>query len=254
VIEVTSTTENLWVKPSRPDSQARLRLFCFPYAGGGASAYYKWAELLPRQIELCPVQLPGREMRIAEPPFARLGPLVEAVASALLPTLSSPFALFGHSMGALVSFELARYLRRQYKLSPVHLFVSGLSAPSLRRLRPPIHEAPDAEFLAEITRLNGTPKEVLDHAELRDLMLPLLRADFAVCETYEFGVENPLPCPLSAYGGLADEESVRDRLEPWREHTSGVFALRMFPGDHFFLQSARLPLLRAMVLELEKNR
>jgi medium-chain acyl-[acyl-carrier-protein] hydrolase len=253
LIGTTDTSGNLWVKPARPNAQARARLFCFPYAGGGASVYYKWAELLPPQSELCPAQLPGREMRIGEQPYQRLDPLVEATASALLPFLSRPFAFFGHSMGALLSFELARYLRRNYGISPIHLFVSGLGAPQLPRLRPPIHEAPDSEFLSEIVRLNGTPKEVLEHSELLGLMLPLLRADFAVCETYEFSAEEPLSCPISAYGGLEDEDSVRDRLEPWREHTSGAFTLRMFPGDHFFLNSARALLLRAVAVALEET-
>jgi medium-chain acyl-[acyl-carrier-protein] hydrolase len=184
-----------------------------------------------------------------ERPFTRLSPLVEALAQALAPLLDRPFAFFGHSLGALVSFELARQIRRQYGVHPVRLFVSAGRAPQIPHRVPPIHTLPDKEFLVELRRLNGTPSELLDHEELMDIMLPLLRADFALYETYVYLTEPPLSCPISAFGGLQDHRVSKSDLEAWRAQTSGSFSLRMFPGDHFFLKQPLL--LQALSRELE---
>lgn len=247
---VNKLADNPWIAFHRPNSQAHLRLFCFPYSGAGASIFYKWPDGLPKTVEVCSVQLPGRETRLSEPLFTRLTPLVEATAKALRPHLDKPFAFFGHSLGALVSYELARYLRRHDGLMPLHLFVSGHSAPHLPKVDPPIHDLPEPEFVAELRRFNGTPDEVLEHVELRELILPILRADFEMYETYAHETDHPLECPISAFGGLQDEEVSRERLEPWREHTNGAFSLRMFPGDHFFLNTSQSLLLQALAREL----
>ena len=239
-----------WVRCSQPHPQARLRLFCFPYAGGGASIYRTWSAGLPRDIEVCAIQLPGRENRLSDPPFIRLTLLVRTLAQVLGPYLDIPFAFFGHSMGALLSFELARHLRRQKRSGPVHLFVSGHRAPQLPDPDPPIHRLPDPMFVAELRRLNGTPEEVLQNAELRQLVLPVLRADFAICETYDYSSEEPLDCPIFAFGGTQDDEVSRDELGAWREQTSSSFRLRMFPGDHFFLHSAQALLMQDIAEEL----
>lgn len=185
-----------------------------------------------------------------EPPFTQLTPLVEAVTVALLPYLDQPFAFFGHSMGALVSFEVARLLRKNYQLSPVQLFVSGRRAPQLPNSESPIHALPEAEFLEELRRLNGTPEEVLANAELMEILLPVLRADFAVLETYGYSAEPPLECPITAFGGLQDTEVSCDHLEAWRNQTSAAFSLQMFPGDHFFLHSAQALLLQSLARQL----
>lgn len=238
--------KSAWIACPRPNPQALVRLFCFPYSGAGASIFYPWSSRLPVSIEICPVQLPGRETRLAEPPFTRLAPLVRAVAQALLPHLDKPFAFFGHSLGALVGFELARHLYGQYNLSPVHLFVSGHSAPQIPEREPPIHALPEPEFVEKIGALNGMPKEVLVNAELMELLLPILRADFAVCETYVCEADEPLDCPITALGGLQDGYVSRENLEAWREQTQGLFSLRMFPGDHFYLNTDRTLLLRTL--------
>jgi medium-chain acyl-[acyl-carrier-protein] hydrolase len=185
-----------------------------------------------------------------EPPVTRLSPLIEALAEALFPLLDIPFAFFGHSMGALVSFELARRLRRESAVQPIRLFISADRAPQIPNRDPPIHSLPEGEFLVELCRLNGTPREVLEDDELRAIMLPLLRADFAVYETYEYSTEPPLDCPISAFGGLQDQRVSRDDLEAWRDQTSVAFSLRMFPGDHFFLNTTRPSLLEALSQEL----
>ena len=238
-----------WISFRKPGREARLRLFCFPYAGAGAVIFRTWSDDLPGDVEVCPVQLPGRGTRLMEPPFTQLPPLVEALAEALVPLLDKPFAFFGHSLGALVSFELARRLRSQYGVHPARLFVSASRAPQVPHRGPPAHTLPEKDFLAELQRLNGTPSELLEHEELMEIMLPLLRADFAVYETYVYSTELPLNCPISAFGGLQDRNVNNSDLEAWRAQTSGSFSLRMFPGDHFFL---RQPLfLRVLSQELQ---
>src|SRR5436305_4142907 len=169
-----------WLK--KPGTTARYRLFCFPYAGGGASVYYTWQASFPSEIEICPVQLPGREGRITERPFDDLPLLVQAITDVVLPYLEIPFAFFGHSMGTLISFELARQLRRQQAPTPVHLFVAGHRAPQLPDPHPPTYHLPEADFVDSLRRFNGTPETVLQHGELMQVMLAALRADMAIRE------------------------------------------------------------------------
>ncbi|MBD1879521.1 thioesterase II family protein [Coleofasciculus sp. FACHB-T130] len=234
----------------KPNPLSSLRLFCFPYAGGGALNFRTWSQGLPVGVEVCAVELPGRGKRILEAPFTQALPLVQAIAHALLPYLDKPFAFFGHSMGALVSFEVARLLRRKYGISPVHLFVSGRSAPQLPAKEPPIHALPEPAFIEELRRLNGTPEAVLENVELMELLLPILRADFAVLETYVYAAEPPLQCPITAFGGLQDVKVSVERLEAWQQQTSAKFSLQMLPGDHFFVQSAQPLLLQFLSREL----
>lgn len=245
----TAAAFDPWISCRKPGPKTRLRLFCFPYAGAGALIFRTWSDSLPADVEVCPVQLPGRGTRMTERPFTQLSPLVEALAQALAPLLDMPFAFFGHSLGALVSFELARRIRRQYGVHPVRLFVSAGRAPQVPHRGPSIHTLPDKELLMELRRLNGTPSELLGHEELMEIMLPLLRADFAVHETYLYSTEPPLNCPISAFGGLQDNKVSDSDLEAWRAQTSVSFSLRMFPGDHFFLKQPLL--LRALFQELQ---
>ena len=239
-----------WLPHRKCNPGARLRLFCFPYAGGGAVVYRKWSQSLPATVEVCPVELPGRASRLQEPPFTKLLPLVHSLAQAIRAHLDKPFAFFGHSMGGVIGFELARHLRDEYGFGPSHLFVSGCPAPEMVNLDPPTFNLPEPEFFEELRRLNGTPKEVLEHPELMQLMLPLLRADFELTETYVYSSGRPLDCPISAFGGLRDDVVSREQLEAWLHHTSAGFSLRMFPGDHFFLQTAQTHLLRVLSDEL----
>jgi surfactin synthase thioesterase subunit len=215
--------------------QARVRLFCFPYAGGGASVYYSWPEEMPPEIEVCTVQLPGRENRFAEPPLTNATALIETLVPAIKPYLDMPYAFFGHSMGALISFELAHALRKEGVSSPQYLFVSGHRAPHLPRHSPLLYDLPDAEFVQELRKLNGTPEEVLQSKELFSLLLPVLRADFELCETYRYQHRERLSCPIVALSGLNDKDVSREMVEAWGEHTTGAFCRRFFSGDHFFL-------------------
>lgn len=241
---------NPWIAHARPNPRARLRLFCFPYAGGSAAIYRGWGERLPADVEVLPVELPGRASRFREPACRHLDEVVEQVAEGIGPQLDKPFAFFGHSMGALIAYELARYLRRQGGAAPAWLWVSARRAPHLPVEDEPVHDLPEPEFLDRLRDLNGTPEEVLEHPELMQMMIPLLRADFEVNETYEFKEEPPLPVPISALGGLGDEEVTREHLEAWRRHTAAAFSLRMFPGDHFYLNDHRSSLLLAVAQDL----
>jgi medium-chain acyl-[acyl-carrier-protein] hydrolase len=241
-----------WLGRFKPNPQARLRLFCFPYAGGGTLAFRGWAEQLPVWVEVCPVQLPGREHRTRERPLQSIPAIVEAAAESLLPHFDKPFAFFGHSMGALIGFDLARLLRERHGIAPVRLFVSGCPAPHLKRKRPPSYDLPELEFVNKLRALNGTPRELLDNPDLMCVLLPLLRADFEASETYSYIASAPLECPISAFGGTDDPEAERRDIREWCEHTTDAFSLKMFPGDHFFLHSAQALLLNALAEQLQQ--
>jgi medium-chain acyl-[acyl-carrier-protein] hydrolase len=228
-----------------------MRLFCFPYAGAGAAVYRLWSDVLPAEIELCRIQLPGRENRRREPLFTQLSPLVQTLAQVLRPFLNLPFAFFGHSLGALISVELARELRKRHDLSPAYLFASGFRAPHIPNPDPPMYQLPDAAFVEEmLRRYDGIPEAVRRHAELMELLLPTLRADTAICETYVYTDDDPLDCPIAAFGGLQDRQVSHDDLAAWHDQTRSSFTLRMFPGNHFFVQSACGPLLQVVSQEL----
>ncbi len=249
----TATAIDPWIPFRKPNPQARLRLFCFPYVGAGASIFRTWPDGLPADVEVCPVQLPGHGTRLTETPFTRLSLLVQSLAEALLPLLDKPFALFGHSLGALVTFELARQLRKQSGVQPVRLFVSADRAPQIPLRNRPIHALPESEFLAELRRLNGIPAKLLDDAEFMRFMIPVLRADFAVYETYTYATEPPLDSPISSFGGLQDPRVSHSDLESWRDQTSASCSLRMFPGDHFFLNTIQPLLLHAVSQDLRRE-
>lgn len=243
---------NAWVKCPNPNPQAKLRLFCLPYAGGGASIYRTWSNSLPPNIEVCSIQLPGREDRLKEAPFTHISPLVETLTQVLAPYLNMNFAFFGHSMGALISFELARQLRALTLPTPVHLFVSGRRAPQIPDGNPLIHILPQPEFLSELRRMNGTPQQVLENTELMQLLSPILRADFSICTTYTYINEPPLDCSISVFGGTEDSEETKDLLTNWSVQTRSLFSLNMFKGDHFFINTCRQPLLEMLSQQLSR--
>jgi medium-chain acyl-[acyl-carrier-protein] hydrolase len=241
-----------WLLQTRPNPNAVLRLFCFPYAGGSAQIYRKWAQRLPPAVEVCPVQLPGRGNRLREPLFTDLDTLVLALAEAVPSYLDKPYAFFGHSMGALIGFELAHRLREREINGPAQLFVSGHRAPQFSREESLSYNLPEPEFLEELRRINGTPREVLEHPELIQLMMPLLRADFKVAQTYEYRPGPPLDCPITAFGGLRDEDVSQEQIAGWREQTRAEFSLHMFPGDHFFIHASEALLLEILSRKLDQ--
>ena len=235
-----------WLHILTPRPEAYFRLFCFPYAGGdGLAIYRNWPELLPSAIEVCAVLMPGRGPRFQDSPFTDIHASAKEIVAGIRPCFDKPFAFFGHSMGALLSFEVSHLLKRQYKLEPVHLFVSGRRPPHIPDPDPPIFNLPELELLEELRRLKGTPLHILENAELMQLMLPLLRADFEACDTYRY-MEGPrLSCALSAFGGTEDDVSPGE-IDEWAKHTIGLFRRYMFPGGHFFINTQKRDLLQIL--------
>ena len=225
-----------WLLSLRGPGRPRVRVFCFPHAGGGASTYRRWAGELVDGVEICAVQLPGREDRLNEQPFTSLSALVAAVHAEIVPYLERPFAFFGHSMGALLGFELARTLQASGDVLPIHVVVSGRRAPHLPPVRPPLHDLPPGQFEAALLALEGTPGEVFADEELMALFGPLLRADLAVCETYEYAPGVPLDVPLTVFGGSRDGEASAANLEAWRGHSRAFCGVHLFPGNHFYFR------------------
>ena len=237
-----------WLSKQTPNPDAAMRLFCFPYAGGFAGIFRGWSEALPSSVEVCAVQLPGRGSRWDERPFTDLALLIDTFAKELRPFWDKPFALFGHSMGAIISFELARYLYREYGIEPLHLFVSGSCAPNFPRHLLPSYDLSASGYLETLRRLNGIPTRVLEHEELMKLLLPVLRADFQMMRTYTYGDATSLACPITAFCGVSDEEVSTECISAWREQTAGRFSLKLIEGDHFFLQKSK-PLLLKLLSE-----
>ncbi len=253
-LSTATAIDTAWILSNRSNAPVQLRLFCLPYAGGGAAIYARWAEALPSTMELCRVQLPGREARWREAPFTQLTSLVEALTTAIHPYLDVPFAFFGHSLGALISFELARQVRRQFELAPAHLFVSGRWAPHLSNPDPPLYQKPDAEFIEALRqRYNNLPEAVVNDPELMAIFLPLLRADVTLLDTYRYIAERPLDCAITAYGGVDDRQVTRVGLEAWRDQTTRSFQTRLFSGGHFYLQTERAQLVQAISQDLSAS-
>lgn len=229
-----------WVARPRPNAAATMRLFCFAHAGGGASTYRLWASSSPAHVELLGVQLPGREGRWKEPRFRAVTEAVPQLVQGLAPWLDRPYAFFGHSLGALLAFETAVALRDAGMRSPVHVFVSAHRAPHRDNPHPPMRQMADDAFIQEMRqRYGGVPQAVLDSPELLALMLPCLRDDFTMFETYQHRTRTPLATPITALGGTADRFVTGEELADWKRHTTGGFAFHHLPGDHFYLQDGR---------------
>ena len=238
------------VQPAR--EAARFRLICFPYAGGGPTAFHGWADALPGAIELCALRLPGRGIRLREPAVASMPELVAVLADVIAPELSAAtYGFFGHSLGARVAFELTRELERRRLPLPAKLWLSASRAPQLPPRRAPIHELPDAEFLAELRRYEGAPAEVFANHELMAIYAPIVRADLALHDTYTHQPGPPLAVPMSALGGVDDPYVLSSDLEAWSEHTISGFDVQSFPGGHFFVNASRALLLDRLSRDLD---
>ena len=228
-----------------------MRLFCLPYAGGGATAFRSWVAKLPAVVQLCPVQLPGREMRLSETLCTRLNPLVDAMDRELRPWLDIPYAVFGHSMGALLAFEWVRKLQRDGTSLPTWLFLSGRRAPDMPGDAVLPDSLSDREFVEELTRrYNGIPQEFLENDALMEVFLPILRADISVVESYRFQEGEPLDCPITVFAGTKDGSVNLDQLLAWKRQTRCRFAMQVLPGGHFYPQLPLLQTISATLTEL----
>ena len=219
--------------PYRTESGA-AQLFCLPYAGGGASRFLPLARQLAPAIEVLPVQPPGREARLREPPARHASEIVDALLPSLLPRLDRPYAVLGYSLGALVGFELVRALAREGAPPPIGL-IAAAAVPPPRRVRAEHRSRlADAELAAVIGDMGGTPSQVLQDPDLLAMVLPLMRADLTVWETYECPFDAQVNCPVAAYGGRDDPGTPANRLRHWHDATTATARLRMFDGGHFF--------------------
>ncbi|MGD9636613.1 MAG: thioesterase II family protein [Pirellulales bacterium] len=222
--------------PNEIPADARLRVFAFPYAGGGAAPYFRWRGAMPRGIDLVPLLLPGREARIAEPALCDMHTLAAEVADAIAPLVDRPYALLGHSMGAWIALEVARKLRDRGADSPRALIVAASPAPQRSRGNAALYQLPDSEFVAEmIRRFNGIPPAVEKNRELLQLLIPTMRADMQLLETYDYVEEPPLSTDILALGGADDRAVSATALADWRQQAAGEFTSRLWPGNHFFL-------------------
>lgn len=215
-----------------------LEVVCFPFAGAGASFFRSWQPHMPPAVHLHAVELPGRGVRVRQAPHRRMADLVTDIASELSHRARRPFVLYGHSMGALIAFEVARWLRQHGHTLPHYLFVSGRPAPHIVRGRRDTHTLPDEELVAYLRGLNDKSLEHLDYPHVRAAYLPVVRADFEAVHTYEYLVGPPLACSIQVYGGLDDPSAPVDGLNEWRGHTTGKCSVTLFPGGHSFLGDA----------------
>lgn len=218
-----------------PQMAPRLRLICFAYAGGNARMYGAWQKKLGPQVEVCAVQLPGRGARRSEPPFTSLDDLIAALADVLCPHDAIPFAFFGHSLGALIAFELSRHFARHQLRMPERLIMSAANAPSRRSPPRGLHQMGDDALIEELKRFDGTPPAVMKYRELLAMALPVIRADFMMSETYRYRSAPLLPVPISVMAGIGDPLTSREQIAAWAELTSASCDMHWFEGGHFFI-------------------
>jgi surfactin synthase thioesterase subunit len=231
---------SVWVPPYvRGNPGAQVKLFCFPYAGGGASIFRLWGARIGDGVELWPIQLPGRENRIREAYPTSISDVADAlVADRALP-FEGRFMFFGHSLGTLLAYEVAQRLRDSGRPQPARLIMSARRAPQIPLPHPPTWNLPAREFEGRLKQLNGTPVEIFENDDLMDWIVPLMRADLRLDETYVPALTHrALSCPVTVFGGTRDAEARLDHLDAWRDVTTGTFDRRMFDGDHFFIRSS----------------
>ncbi|RJX39160.1 thioesterase [Paenibacillus pinisoli] len=248
-------TDSPWLHIPKPNPGARLRLVCFPYAGGSATIYREWPASLSPDIEVVAIQLPGRGNRFMDKPVGVLDAVIEPMLAVLIPYLGDkPFVLFGHSMGAMLAYESAKRLESVFPFpgSLKHLFVSAFRAVQLPRTDQGRYLLSNDELKEELRRLNGTPEALLQNDELMELYLPTIRADMQLCDTYVYAESPPLPCGLTAFGGTADSGIPQDDLQAWETQSGQAFELHMLAGGHFFIHSEAPQLLQLLSDRLDR--
>ena len=241
-----------WLIRPRPVAHPRIRLICFPFAGAGPSAYRAWRTAFSPDVDVCFVQLPGRESRMREQSFTGMTPLVDALETHLEPFLHGSFVFYGHSLGALVAFELTRRLRQSGRTLPMHLFVAARRAPHLPAPSAPLHQLDDDAFMRAIrAKYDGIPSVIFDDLALRAMYLPPIRADMTVLETYRCADQPPLAVPVTAFGARYDPHATPDELEQWRQHCGADFSVSIVGEKHFFSRDNPSRVIRAIRLILD---
>jgi len=236
--------KNQWFSFPKENSEADLRLFCLPYAGGSSHVYYPWQDKLSSDIEICAIQLPGRGIRFTETPYTDHKKMVIDLVDDMVEYLDKPYALFGHSMGALLAYEVAQEIKKRGLPQASHLFVSGRRAMHINNESQPIHDLPEEQLISELKKLNGTPAEVLENKDLMSLVLPMIRADFQLCETYLHNVEHKkLDLNITSFEGVNDHKARGINVSAWQDLTSGIYQGIQLSGDHFFIHSSEQKLL-----------
>ncbi|ACR14139.1 thioesterase II family protein [Teredinibacter turnerae] len=226
-----------WFIISQPKRAPAIRLICFPYAGGSAAIYFPWLAYLPEYVELVAVQLPGRANRINETPFVRMEALIESLFAEIVPLLDRPYVIFGHSLGSRMGIELIRKLSLEGKRLPSHFIASGSRAPHIPIQGGGLHDLPMDEFIGALRDLNGTPEEILKNDHLMRLCAPTIRADFCLGAHYVYKNEEQLPVRTTVFAGRSDVGLSDEQLVAWGQHFETGASVKMFDGDHFFLES-----------------
>ncbi len=240
-----------WIQFAVRNPPRPIRLFCFPHAGGGASAFHSWEANLPETVQVCAVQLPGRETRLSEPRYTEFNDVLSVIQAELQAWLDLPYAVFGHSMGALLAFDWVRRIQSSGGRQPEFVYLSGRSAPESSLDTDMLHQLPDDEFIEKLsTRYQGIPREVIEEPELRSVFLPTLRADVSIVESYRFHPGPPLDCPLTVCAGVEDATVAYSDLVRWKRQTTGPFAASLHPGGHFYPQGKLLKDIAAALQDL----
>lgn len=237
-----------WFQTLTQNKSTVLSIICFPYAGGGAAIYSDWAKLLPDQIELIAVQPPGRANRLFEPSYSNMNNLVGDLLGHIQTKIDRPYIFFGHSLGSKIAFELLVKFQEKGIRLPEHFVISGCSPPHLPANKNPIFTYSDNEFIAELSKLNGTPDEILQNKELISLYLPLLRNEFKLAYEYYYKGACTINCPVSVFGGEDDKDIPEADLKSWGDFFSDLRNIHIFPGGHFFINTHR-----TLVLEKVNN-
>lgn len=243
---------NPWFVHHNRTATARLRLFCFHHSGGTAAFFRGWKDALPPEVELIAIQLPGRETRNSEPFITNMNTVVKQIADNFCKYQTTiPFVFFGHSLGSLVAFEVTNELRRRYFKVPKYLIISGHNAPQSQLKEEVLHHLPDDLFIKGLMKYQGIPDEILQHKELIEVLLPRLRADFTLTETYQYAKKPPLECPILALGGKDDLTVNYNELLAWEKQTSKKYTINLFPGKHFFLNTSKTDVLNMIYLVIK---
>jgi surfactin synthase thioesterase subunit len=237
------------------NSSAKMRVFCFPHAGGAPSVFFEWAARLGQEFECVCIQLRGRGSRLHEKSHEAIVDIADEIAGNITGYLDVPFVFYGHSFGGVIAFELARRMKREGKQGPAQLFLGAVRPPHLAPPHAPIHALPEREFIDNVQgRYSGIPTAVLREPEILQFFLPALRADFTAYERYAYRREEPLDCPITAFSGANDAVVTSECMSQWRLHTNGPFELAVLPGGHFFLVDSRQELIRLIRLRASAER